>query len=137
MAQLIENAVADVVTTVAGVTGILQVPVNPPDTINVATFALVYAANGTIDNGVIGAKKSLHNIHVLVLTKRTDQARDMARVKPFIDLIPSALLADPTLGGTVQTFDGIDYDLYPNDDYAGVPVFGYVFTIKNAKILWP
>jgi hypothetical protein len=134
MTERIESAVAAVVTAVDTVTGIVQVPVNPPDTVNVATFAVVYAQSGTINNGVIGAKKALHNISVDLLTKRTDLARDMARIKPFVDTIPAALLADPTFGGTLQTFESITYELI-TPDYGGVPVIGYKFTMNNVKIL--
>ena len=134
MTQPIEDAVSAVVTLVSAVTGILQVPVNPPDTVNVATFAVVYPQTGTIDNGVIGMKKALHNIAVDVLTKRTDLSRDFARIKPFIDLVPAALLADVTLTATVETFDNITYELI-TPDYAGVPMIGYKFLINNVKIL--
>ena len=134
MATNIENAVAAVASTVRAVTGILQVPVDPPDTVNVATFAVVYAQSGIIDNGVIGTKKALHNIAVDLLTKRTDLSRDMARVKPFIDTIATALLADPTFSGTMQTFESVNYELVTTD-YAGVEMIGYKFLINNAKIL--
>lgn len=134
MTQPIEDVTAAVVTLVSAVTGILQVPVNPPDTVNVSTFAVVYPASGVIDNGVIGAKKALHNINVDVLTKRTDLSRDMARVKPFIDLVATALLADTTLTSTAETFDNITYELLITD-YAGVGMIGYKFTINNVKII--
>jgi hypothetical protein len=134
MAQPIESAVSAVVTLVRTVTGVMQVPVNPPDTVNVATFAVVYAQSGTIDNGVIGTKKALHNIAVDILTTRTDLARDMARIKPFIDLFATALLADPTFAGTVQTYENITYELVTTD-YASVPMIGYKFLLNNVKIL--
>lgn len=134
MTQPIEDVTAAVVTLVSAVTGILQVPVNPPDTVNVSTFAVVYPQGGTIDNGVIGMKKALHVISIDVMTKRTDLSRDMARVKPFIDLVPAALLADTTLTGTAQTFGNITYDLLITD-YAGVGMIGYKFLINDVKIL--
>lgn len=133
MTEKIETALAAVVTIVAAITGIQQVPVNPPDTVSVATFAVVYARNGVINNGVIGTKKALHNFAVDVLTKRTDLARDLARVKPFIDSVPNALLVDPTFGGTILTFDNVSYDLIM-PDYADVPMIGYQFTINGVKI---
>jgi hypothetical protein len=134
MTQPIEDAVSAVVTAVKTVTGITQVPVNPPDTVNVATFAVVYAKAGVINNGVIGTKKALHSIAVDVLTKRTDLARDMATIKPFIDLLATALLADTTFGGTVQTFDSVTYE-FMSTDYASVPMIGYQFILNNVKIL--
>ncbi len=134
MTQPIESAVSAIVTILRNVSGLVQVPINPPDTVNVDTFAVVYAQTGTIDNGVVGMKMSLHNISVDVLTKRTDLSRDMARIKPFIDSVASALLADVTFAGTVQTFESVSYELIM-PDYASVPVIGYKFVINRAKIL--
>jgi hypothetical protein len=134
MTQPVENVVTAVVALIDGVAGLQQVPVNPPETVNVATYALVYAENGNIDNGVVGSKKALHNISIDVLTKRTDLARDMGRIKPFVDLIPAALLADPTLTGTAQTFEGLSYE-FITPEYAGVANIGYKFILQNVKIL--
>jgi len=134
MTQHIEDACSAIVTILTAVTELKQVPVNPPDTVNVPTFAIVFPISGVITNGVIGTKLSLHNIAVDALTKRTNLARDMAVVKPLIDLIKTALLADPTLTGTVQTYDSLTYELLETD-YASVPMIGYRFTMNNVKIL--
>lgn len=134
MTQPVENLVTAVAVLVDAVTGILQVPVNPPETVSVPTFAIVYLRSGTIDNGVIGMRKALHTINIDVLTKRTDLSRDMAKVKPFLDLVPAALLADPTLTATAQTFDNITYELLVTD-YGGVPMIGYKFSINGIKVL--
>lgn len=134
MTQRIEDVCTSVVTILRTVSALKQVPIDPPDTVSVDTFAVVYPGNGIITNGVVGTKKSLHNIVVDVLTKRTDLARDMARVKPFIDTIKTALLADTTLAGKAQTYESLSYELV-NTDYASVPVIGYKFTLNNVKIL--
>jgi hypothetical protein len=134
MTQPVEDTIAAIVVIIKTVSGITQVPVNPPDTVNTDTFVVTYPLNGVFDNGVVGTKKGLHNISVDLLRKRTDLARDIAAIKPFVDTIPIALLADPTLGATVQTFEAVRYELIM-PDYGGVPTIGYKFTITNAKIL--
>lgn len=134
MTEHIESACSAIVTLLQAVTNLTQVPVNPPETVGASTFAIVYPQTGTIDNGVVGVKKALHNISIDLLTKRTDLSRDMARIKPFVDTIPAALLADATLTNTVQTFDSITYELV-TPDYAGVPMIGYKFTLNNVKVL--
>jgi len=134
MTQNIEDVCSAVVVILKTITALKQVPIDPPDTVNVDTFAVVYAGSGMITNGVVGTKKSLHNIVVDVLTKRTDLARDMARIKPFIDTVKTALLADTTLSGKAQTYDSLSYELV-NTDYASVPVIGYKFILNNVKIL--
>lgn len=134
MTQKIEDAIAAVVVMLQTVTALKQVPVNPPETVNVDTYAIVYTRTGVIDNGVVGGKFAMHSIAIDALTKRTDLGRDMARVKPFVDQIPNTLLADATLGGTVQTFRSVSYELvYP--DYAGVAMVGYQFILNDVKII--
>jgi hypothetical protein len=137
MTEPIENVISAICTILAtGVTALQDVPVNPPETANMSTFALVYAQNGNITNGVVGDKKSLHNISVDALTKRTDLGFDMARIKPFVDQIPAVLLANTTLTATAQTFDGISYELI-TPDYANVPMIGYKFVLRGVKVLVP
>lgn len=134
MTERIESACSAIVTILSGISAFQHVPIDPPDTISVSTFAIVYPKDGTIDNGVVGGKKSLHNISIDALTKRGDQAQDLARMKPFLDTVPAALLADPTLTNTVQTFASISYELItPN--YSGIEMIGYQFTINDVKIL--
>jgi hypothetical protein len=134
MTTHIEDLTNAVVTILRAIPGIQQVPVDPPDTVSVSTFCLVFPLSGSVTNSPIGTKMSLHNIAVDIVTKRTDQARDMARIKPFIDLIATALLADPTFGATIQTYGNLTYD-YFTDEYGGVPILGYRFQINAAKIL--
>lgn len=134
MTEPVEDLIAAVAAIVDAVAGILQVPVNPPETVSVPTFAVVYLRSGAIDNGVVGMRKSLHTVNIDVLTKRTDLSRDMAKVKPFLDLVPAALLADPTLTATAQTFDNVTYELLVTD-YGGVSMIGYKFSINGVKIL--
>lgn len=129
----VNSAIVVILKAALGTT-VAQIPVDPPDTVNVAMFIVTYPLSGVFDNGVIGTKKGLHNISVDLLRQRSDLARDIAAIRPFVDTIPTALLADPTLGSTVQTFESVRYELIM-PDYAGVPTIGYKFTVSNAKIL--
>jgi hypothetical protein len=147
MTQPIEDAISQIVTVVQAVTGITQVPVNPPETVNVATFALVYAEKGKVgismmgetSIGTIGNRGSFHNIAIDVLTTRTDIAQNLAFMKPFIDTVPAAILAQAgpngsMFSGKITTFGVIDYEWF-NPKYAGVQYTGYHFVMNDVKIL--
>lgn len=147
MTEPIEDALDEIVTVVRAISGINQVPINPPETINVATFGLVYAESGVVGInalgqtalGSVGARAGFHNIIIDILTKRTDLARNILFVKPFIDTVTSALLYEITPAGTqfngkVTTFGLIRYE-WINVVYAKVVYTGYRFTMENVKIL--
>lgn len=139
MTEALESAVTAIVGVLANVTGLRQVPINPPETMNAETFAIVYPQSGQIDIGPIGSRKALHVIAVDVLTKRTDLARNIATVKPFIDTVSNALIGEVSVGGTlfsntINTFGSLSYS-WVSSDYAGVAVVGYHFMMNDVKIL--
>lgn len=147
MTQPIEDAITAIVAVIAAVPGIQQVPLNPPETINVTTFGLVYAESGDIginamgqnSLGAVGARASFHTIAIYILTARTDLSQNLSFIKPFADAIPAALLAQAApgggmFGGKLTTFGRIHYEQV-NPRYAGVMYTGYYFTINDAKIL--
>lgn len=138
MTEQAEGAIAGIGDVIADVSGIEQALINPTETANADLFAVIYAAEGSYEFGATGLT-ALHTIYVDVLKRRTDLAVDMAALKPFIDLVPGALLAEIGDGGgrfgnTITTFGGVDYKL-TYDDYAGTKVIGYRFIMQSVKIL--
>ena len=136
----VRTALDAVVSVVSAVSGIRQAPVNPTEGANVYPFAMSYVMNGRLVNGAMGTRKHLVNIAVELLTARKDLARDMALISPYIDSISSALLAEVSdsgdrFSGTISAFEGIDYELLQNFQYASVEMIGYRFTMTNVKIL--
>lgn len=144
MTEALESAVNQIVTVLSGVSGLKEVPVNPPEGISLDTYAVVYPQSGVVNVGPTGSRKTLHVIAVDVLTRRTDLARDFAIVKPLIDTVSDALLrqvsydSDGNAGGlfnnTIQTFSSLSYS-WITSDYGGVPVVGYHFLMNDVKIL--
>jgi len=147
MTEPLENAINEIVTVVRTVTGILQVPVNPPETINVPVFALVYAESGDIginamgqtSLGSVGNRAAFHTVAIDILTTRSDLAVNLAFMKPFVDTVSAALLAQCSPGGgmfnsSITTFGRIHYE-WVNPKYAGVQYTGYHFTMNEVKIL--
>ena len=147
MTEPIENAIAAIVAVIDAIPGIKQVPLNPPETINVKTFGLVYPEEGTVGIGQagevtlgsIGNRASFHNISIDILPVRTALAVNLAFMKPFIDTVPAAILRECSpsgsmFGGTITAFGCISYR-WINPKYAGVVMTGYHFIINQAKIL--
>jgi len=138
MTQALENAVDAIATVLRSVSGLRQVPVNPPETMSVETFAIVYPSTGSIEIAPIGTRTALHNIAIDVLTTRTDLARNIAALKPFIDTVANALMLEVSTGGdmfssTIETFGRLSYS-WVATDYGGVPVVGYHFVMEETKI---
>lgn len=139
MTEALEGAIAGIAAVVAGVSGLEQVLTNPTETANTSLFAVVYAAEGRFDVAPIGTKRALHSITIDVLKRRTDLAKDVAALKPYIDTVAAALLGEVSagggqFGGTVVTFGGITYRL-TIEDWAGVKMIGYRFTMTDTKLL--
>lgn len=144
MTESLENAVEQVVAVLSGVAGLRDVPVNPPEQMGAQTFAVAYPQSGKVELSPTGTRRSLHNIAVDVLTVRTDLARDIALVKPFIDTVPDALLRQVSydsdgnpggqFAGSIETFASLSYS-WMTSNYAGVDVVGYHFLMEDVKIL--
>ena len=136
----VRTALDAIVGVVSAVSGIRQAPTNPTDNPSIYPFAVCYVMDGQLVNGAMGTRKHLVNIAIELLTARKDLARDMALISPYIDSICSALLAQVSgtgarFGGTISAFEGINYELLPEVNYANVQMIGYRFTMTNVKIL--
>jgi hypothetical protein len=139
MTEPLENAIEQIVNTLRTVSGLRNVPVNPPETMSYDVFAVVYAFSGSIDIAPIGSRKALHQIAIDVLTKRIDISKSIATLKPLIDTVSNVLLAEVSTGGTIfnnsiSTFSNLTYN-WVSVDYGGVPVVGYHFMMVDVKIL--
>jgi hypothetical protein len=140
MTEELVNVITQVADVVSRVQGIRQAPVNPNETQNVSPFAVTYLFSGRINVGPIGTRKNLHQIAVDLFVERTDLARNIAALNPFIDSLPFALLSEVSDGGslfnsTIQTFDGISTTFLPSVDYGGKQMIGYRFVLENVKVL--
>lgn len=85
---------------VGTVAGLRRVYTDPPGSINEFPAAIVFAANGELNDSGAG----VYNLHTLIIELYQDaavtpQAIDAAKVWP--DAVLAALRTDPTLGGSV------------------------------------
>jgi hypothetical protein len=140
MPEALETCISEIVSVIRGVSGIQNVPLNPPSVMSYATFGLVYPSSGTFGIGPIGTNRGLHSIAIDILTKDVDIARSMAKLKPLVDPVANALIAEVSVGGdqfnnSISTFGSLSYNWIPLTDYGGVPVLGWHFLMNDVKIL--
>ena len=119
---------------VGAVTGIRSAPYDPPDQAADFPIAIAYPAKGhyTMANG-FDIKDSLHNIVIELHYPRVDSARTVAKLKPYVRLIPQAVAASADIAALCEGFEGIDYEMIPMM-YGETKTFGLHFTITNLKL---
>lgn len=138
--QPLENVIEEVVNSLRSVSGLKSVPINPPENVSYDTFGIVYPFTGSVQIGPVGTMRFLHSIAIDILTKRSDLARDIGRIKPLIDLVSNKLISEVTHGGTffnntLKTYESLTYVYIPLSEYAGEEVIGYHFVMNGVKIL--
>lgn len=141
--QALENACVEIVNVLRNVDGFGQVPLNPPTVVSYSMFAVVYPFSGNVQIGEVGTRMYLHNIAIDILTKDTDLARAIEKVKPFLDTVANALErqvsydSDGNTGGqfnqSIDTYARFTYS-WLQSDYGGVPVIGYHCFMEDVKI---
>ena len=125
----LQAAIDDVQNTVAGLTGIRAAPHEPPESLNVYPFCVAYAGSGSWEYGPMGDKKGIQNIVLELHVARKDLARDIAAAMAYCESIPNAIMADPTLGGTVNTISGPIVYTFGALSWAGTDTLGFRWTI--------
>ena len=128
--QTVIDEVQAICRTVSGIKG---APSYAPEQINLYPFAVAYPGDGEVEFGALGEMKALHNVIVEVHVARKDLPVDLQRVSGFVDSIPAALMDDPTLGGSCDTFQSIRYR-FSQLGWGGVETIGYRFTVVNVKV---
>lgn len=103
MTQGMDAAITRVQAIIAGVSGVLQAPADPPDSISRYPFAVAYAGESTWTLAPAGMAQNIGTIVVElhVLPRDKGLALAVSKAMGFHDAIPRAILADPTLAGTV------------------------------------
>ena len=99
----IAAAAAYVQSLAADITGIRDAPDYPPEQLNVFPVSVCYPASGEFRSGPAGLMKAIHNLVVEIHIARKDLQRDVENVLPYGESLAAAILADPTLGSTVDT----------------------------------
>jgi hypothetical protein len=80
-----------------------------------------------------------------VLTRETDIARNISKLKPLIDTVALKLGRQVSydsdgnpgqrFNNSIDAISGLDYSWIPLSDYGGIPVTGIHFVMNDVKIL--
>ena len=132
-----QAAILAVVDIVGAISGIQEAPDYPPENISVFPFAVAYPGDGEHIVGTLvnstGERKFLGQIVVEVHVARADLPSAVQSSIGFGDSVPNALLKNPTLNGTVSTFQSIT-QTFGELDWDEVKTLGYRFIINGVKI---
>lgn len=131
-----ENAILAVQAIVGALSGINGAPNYPPEQINDFPFAVAYPGDGEHRVGTLvnntGERKFLGQIVLEVHVSRADLPSAVQASIGFGDTIPNALLKDPTLNGTVETFASVT-QTFGELDWDQTKTLGYRFILNGVK----
>ena len=121
-------------TLVAAVSGIKAAPTYMRDQLAPMPFCVAYPKSGTYEMGALGAYQVLHSIVLeLHIPFVSLEASEKAALQ-YADTVPQAILADPTFGGTIDTFGGISYT-FGMMRWGGFDTIGFRWTIEDVKCI--
>lgn len=132
----VESAISNLQSKALNLTGVKGAPDEPPESINVFPFSVAYEVSGELVNWMSNFGDEIVNINVELHVSNQLLASAVQVAYALRDPFISAVMADPKLGGTVDTLQSISwtcgYMLY-----AGQQTFGYQFTIGVKVNLTP
>ena len=129
----IQDAIEGIQDLVGAVSGIREAPDYAPEGIRIFPFAVAYASAGSFEFGVAGEMKGLHDIAVEIHVARKNMRTALKTAMGFSDAVPAAIMADPTLGGDVDTFGSISYT-FGAMNYGEMQTIGFRFIVTDVKI---
>ena len=129
----LQSTITYIQTELAKVSSIRAAPQYPPEQLNVFPIAVCFPRSGRFEPRSSGWSQQFHDIVVQIHVARKDLARDVAAFSGIPEAIAAALLADPTLGGNVSTFQKISYT-FGELGWGGAQTIGFSFVIEGVKI---
>lgn len=138
MAKTLDDALKAVVDIVGRVEGIRSAPEYATDKVPPGVFAIAYPAGGEWMEEVSGVLKGMHNIGLYVFCPRVDLPKTLKKIIPMGEKVAAALLKEPRLLDTCNTYGTISYDFVMSMN-VGSPsapaiVTGWQFVINDVKI---
>jgi len=130
----IQDAIAWIQGQAATVTGIQQAPTIPNDNAANTTWCIAYPESGEFSTVAADDGRDFHNVRIEILTYRNDLFQAMRRLSGLPEALAHKIMGDPTMGGTVSTYDTITYQ-FAASEWAGVPVVGYILTVTRIKLI--
>lgn len=109
MTVTLESVVSAVQMLCLAVTGIKQAPASIPDKVGGGITTIAYPESGVVGANSAGFSTELHVIAIDLIVPGSDYAQTYKFGSPILAALLRKLIENPTLGGTVQTYDNLTY----------------------------
>lgn len=130
----LQEVIAGIQDIAGGVSGIRVAPDYAPDVLNIYPACIAYPDSGTLISESDAWYVGLHNIRIELHFEKKELHKVLEKAIPLGEDLYEALMADPTFGGTVSTYNQITYEM-ANMEYSGIKTFGWRFTITDVKLM--
>ena len=110
----LEAVVAAVQDLALTVTGIKQAPDSIPSKLGGGITVVTYPESGVVGSNSAGWSTELHTIALDLFVPGSDYGQTYKFGSPFLAALLRKLIQNPTLGGTVQTYDTLTYTFDKN-----------------------
>lgn len=138
MSQTLQGAIHELVAVVGDIPGIHHVPKEPSEQITSFPAAMTYATNGYVSgNRASMENKTLHDVTIAVLMPLNDMRQATITMLPLYEAVTDALIGHLN-GRTSQhysTWGSLEYTLGPIEWPQGQLMYGYLFTLREMKIM--
>lgn len=124
----VQAAITALQTTWSGLSGVLSAPTHPPEAPGAFPFAVTYERAGELQQHSAGFGDELVTLYSEVHLARQLLPATIATALPLRDAFLSALIADPTLAGTVSTITARRWT-FGQMEWGGTGTIGYRFEI--------
>jgi hypothetical protein len=111
-----------------GLSGVRVAPNAPPDQAAAYPFVVTLPAQGTIGTVIAGCLAGSHTFQTEIHVARKNLTYDTPTLIPLLRAFYRSVLADPTLGGTVEAVGDVRY-YWKAMEWGGQETRGYLIQI--------
>ncbi len=133
----LQDAIEGIQTLLGNVVDVLGAPAYAPDCPTIYPLSIAFPSNGYYEAGAmagdLGEMKGMHNVSIAVPVARIGTPYDVQAAVVYGERIARALLRDPTLNASAETFDRVSYQFGDLSRVTGQPAVGFLFTVEKIK----
>jgi hypothetical protein len=139
MSNTVDDAIGEIQTQIAALTGIRSAPKYIEDKALPYPFVFAYPGRGRMIASPQGCMTGMHDIVLEFHVARKDLPRDAAKAYPYVDSIANKImyaLTHAQFTNIITAFGddgGISYE-FGALEWAGEQTLGFVFTIEQVKL---
>jgi hypothetical protein len=130
----VETSIAWLIGQARQISGVKQAPATPTERAGAYPFVIAYEDEGEIANWQAGRADDVFTVFVEFHVARKLLQEDITQAMALRDPFLSAVLADPTLGGSVELVQSI-YRKFGYLEYGSVRTIGYRFALRCKRLM--